>query len=62
MRTTVVMIDRKDSTLHLPATGRGNLVTVCGLVLDHTTIGPRWLLDREGMHRCPECWDHADEP
>jgi len=55
--TTVVMLDRVDSTLHLPATGQGNLVTVCGLVLGHATIGPRPAIEMFAARRCPECWD-----
>jgi hypothetical protein len=59
-RTTVVMIDRADMTLHLPATGRGNLVTECGLVLDHSTIGPRKALEPSCRRYCPECWATTD--
>ncbi len=57
MRSTeVVMVDREDGTMHLPATGRGNLVTECGLVLYHSTIGPRTGVERMALRRCPDCW------
>jgi hypothetical protein len=55
------MIDRFDLTIHLPATGRGNLVTECGLVLGYSTIGPRRAIEREGVRYCPECWLEADD-
>jgi hypothetical protein len=58
--TTVVMVDREDGTLHLPAIGRGNLVTECGLVLHHSTIGPRAAVEGMGLRRCPECWSDAE--
>jgi hypothetical protein len=60
MRTTVVMIDRVDRTIHLPATGRGNLVTECGLVLGSCTIGPRAALEPEGVRYCLECWEEPE--
>jgi hypothetical protein len=66
MPPVVVMLDMKDRTLHLPATGEGqHLITACGVgPLDEAMVGPDIRVAALCERFCPDCWEprHTHRP
>lgn len=54
MTVEVVMLDLTDMTLHKPSPV--HQTSMCGILLDPCTVGPRPALYTKAKRYCPACW------
>jgi hypothetical protein len=54
MTVEVVMLDLTDMTLHKPSPV--HQTSMCGILLDPVTVGPRSVLYTKAERYCPACW------